>query len=146
MQGGIIIFVYHKVHTGDAVPVKAPIQIRQSKVISHEVTDMLDKRITEPSTSLWSTPVLLAKNLDRSWHFCVDYRRPNEVTNKDVYPIRSLRTHLTVCKDPAISQLWIEEEGTWRYHFIRMNGQRLHSWRPMVFFTLTSCRLAFVTL
>ena len=48
---------------------------------------MLDKDIIEPSSSPWSSPILLVTKNDDSICFCIDYRRLNAVTVKDVYPL-----------------------------------------------------------
>ena len=48
---------------------------------------MLDKDITEPSTSSWSSRVVLVNEKDGSVLFCVDYRRLNDVTRKNAYPL-----------------------------------------------------------
>ena len=51
------------------------------------VTEMLEQGLIEPSTSPWASPIVLAKKKNGSWRFCVDYRKLNDVTRKDSYPL-----------------------------------------------------------
>ncbi|CAF1470340.1 unnamed protein product [Adineta steineri] len=57
------------------------------QVINKEVQKMLHNRIIEPSNSSWAAPVVIVKKSDGSPRFCIDYRRLNTITQKDVYPL-----------------------------------------------------------
>ena len=80
----------HQIYTGNAPPVRqavrrVPPQRRQQV---HELLNrMLKDDIIQPSSSPWAAPVVLVKKKNGSLRFCVDYRRLNEVTRKDAYPL-----------------------------------------------------------
>ncbi|GBL71635.1 hypothetical protein AVEN_81965-1, partial [Araneus ventricosus] len=81
--------VKHRIETSDNVPIKQ-IPYRTSaterRAIENEVQRMLKEDVIQPSDSPWSSPVVLVKKKNGEWHFCVDYRRLNKITKKDVYP------------------------------------------------------------
>lgn len=82
--------VEHGIITNDAKPIKSRpyrVPFHQREVIDKEVDKMLEDGIIQPSFSPWSSPVVLVTKSDGTTRFCVDYRKLNNVTVKDAYPL-----------------------------------------------------------
>ena len=88
----------HKIDTGDARPIhQAPRRLPMSKkqVAEKEVQRMLDMGIIEPSTSPWSSPIVLVNKKTGDVRFCIDFRKVNDVTKKDSFPLPRVDDSLT---------------------------------------------------
>ncbi|KAJ8268644.1 hypothetical protein COCON_G00138160 [Conger conger] len=66
-------------------PYRIPEARRQT--IREEVARMLDLGVIEESQSAWSSPIVLVPKPDGSWRFCNDFRRLNEISRYDAYPM-----------------------------------------------------------
>ena len=82
--------VEHEIDTGDSSAIRcAPRRMSPQKMKRkrNSVTEMLTSGQIEPSDSPWLSPVVLVTKKDGGTRFCVDYRRLNDVTVKDAYPL-----------------------------------------------------------
>lgn len=84
-------FINHKIFTDPIPPIFSPqyrVPYASRKIIEEHVAKLLEQGIIEPSSSAWSSPVLLVKkHSSNEYRFCVDFRRVNAVIKKDLYPI-----------------------------------------------------------
>lgn len=56
-------------------------------VINQEVDDMLRRGVIEPSTSPWSSPVVLIKKATGEFRFYIDMRSVKDWSVKHAYPL-----------------------------------------------------------
>ncbi|GBN85459.1 Transposon Ty3-I Gag-Pol polyprotein [Araneus ventricosus] len=80
----------HRINTGDHPPIKQyprRLPLSRKEEADHLVKEMVDNGIIEESSGPWASPIVLVKKKDGSTRFCVDYRKLNEITKKDSYPL-----------------------------------------------------------
>ena len=80
----------HDVDVGDSRPIKQyPYRVSPQKreAMKREVDYMLENNIVEPCISEWASPCLLVPKADGSDRFCTDFRKVNQVTKTDSYPM-----------------------------------------------------------
>lgn len=90
--------IKHSIDTNNAKPIytksyRYP-QIHKEEVRT-QISNMLKQRIIRPSISPWSSPVwIVPKKLDASkkqkWRIVIDYRKLNELTIDDKYPLPNI--------------------------------------------------------
>lgn len=82
--------IKHHINTGDHPPSRQhPYRASRMErdLISSKIKEMLSQGIISPSSGPWAAPVILVKKKNGEFRFCVDYRKLNRVTVKDVYPL-----------------------------------------------------------
>ncbi|GBN32942.1 Retrovirus-related Pol polyprotein from transposon 297 [Araneus ventricosus] len=80
----------HRINTGDHPSIKQysrRLPLARKEEADNLVKEMVDNGIIEESSGPRASPIVLVKKKDGSTRFCVDYRKPNEITKKDSYPL-----------------------------------------------------------
>ena len=91
--------VTHQIPTGTAAPIREryrtiPPSLYQE--VRGLLKGMLDAGVIRESCSPWAAPIVLVqKKGSGAWRFCVDYRKLNQVTTKDAFPLPRIEDSLT---------------------------------------------------
>ncbi|GFW21873.1 retrovirus-related Pol polyprotein from transposon 412 [Trichonephila clavipes] len=80
----------HRIDTADHPPIEQHprcLPFAKQEEVGTLLREMQENDIIEPSSSPWASPIVLVRKKDGSTRFCVDYRKLNDVTKKDSYPL-----------------------------------------------------------
>ena len=80
----------HNIDTGNSPPIRQfprRLPYHHRAEVDKQVNDMLSQGVIQPSTSPWSSPIVLVKKKDGSYRFCIDYRKLNSITKIDAHPL-----------------------------------------------------------
>jgi hypothetical protein len=103
------------------MPYHYPLAIKDE--IERQVAVMLQSGLIQPSTSSFSSSVLLIKKKDSSWRFCVDFCHLNAITRKSVFPVPVIEELL----DKLGNASWFTSlDLTVGYHQIRLLPSDTH--------------------
>ena len=87
-----------KINTGDASPIRCmprPVPHHKKAEVDRQLDEMLQRGIIKPSKSEWASPILMVKKKDGSLRFCIDYRKLNNVTKHDSFPLPNIQDCLS---------------------------------------------------
>ena len=109
--------VEHSINTGDHPPIKqasrrVPFAVRGE--VTKMINNMLADNVVQESASPWASPIVLAKKKDGSLRFCVDYRRLNAVTTKDVFPLPRIDDLLDKMRGKSVFSTLDAKTGYWQ--------------------------------
>lgn len=89
--------VQMEIDTGDTQPVNTPpykTGPAQRAVVEEHINAMLKDNICQPSNSPWASPIVIVPKPGGKTRFCIDFRKLNKITKKDVYPLPRIDTLL----------------------------------------------------
>lgn len=107
----------HQIDTGDAKPIKMPprrVPLHLQQEVSDHIKQMQEAGVIRPSCSPWAAPVVPVRKKDGSLRFCVDYRKLNDLTIKDAYPLPRINDALDSLTNAQVFSTLDLASGYWQ--------------------------------
>jgi len=136
-------WVKMEIETGDAKPISSPpyhASPAGRKIIDDTIAELLSEGVIEESDSPWASPVILVRQKGKD-RLCIDYRKINDVTKADQYPIPRIDDILsqfagksyftTFDANKGFNQIAVAEQDREKTAFRTHRG--LHQYRRMPF-------------
>ena len=102
----------------EALDTKKPLHVKE------ETSTAVKLQMASPASILtplsWASPVVLVKKKDGGTRFCVNYRKLNEVTKKDLYPLPRVDTTLDALSGSSWFSTLDLKSGYWE---VKVNKQ-----------------------
>ena len=109
--------IKHKIDTAESAPIRQPLRRTPIGFEGEEekyLREQIDQGVIRPSKSPWASPVVLVRKKDNSVRWCIDYRRLNEVTLKDAYPLPRIDMCLDCLASATIFSCLDLQSGYWQ--------------------------------
>lgn len=137
--------IEHKIRMKTDTPIRLryfPKNPKMREVIYAQVDDLLQRKLIEPSSSSYCSPIVLVKKKDTTWRMCIDYRKINENLERDAYPIPHIPNTLNRLQKAKVVSALDLKNGYWQipinpesrqYTAFIVPGRGLFQWRVMPF-------------
>ncbi|CAF4999789.1 unnamed protein product [Rotaria socialis] len=82
--------IHHAIETGAHPPIyTSPYRVsyKDEQIQREEIDKLFKQGVIEESTSPWSSPIVLVRKKDGSVRFCIGFRKLNNITTKDAFPM-----------------------------------------------------------
>lgn len=133
----------HRIDTAEAAPVRQPMRRTPQGFEGEEekyLNEQLAAGVIKPSCSAWSSPIVMVRKKTGDVRVCIDYRKLNERTIKDAYPLpridmcldclSSAKLYSTIDLQSAYMQLELAKEDRHKTAFITKYGLFEYSVMP----------------
>lgn len=114
---GVTRLMEHEIRLKDCNPIKQryyPRNPYMQQKIYDEVDSMLTGGVIEPSSSPWSSPIVLVKKASGGLRFCIDFRKVNEASEKDAYPLPRIDSILDKLREARFISTLDLKSGYWQ--------------------------------
>jgi hypothetical protein len=93
---------------------------KELEIVKQYLVDNLNKGFIAPSQAPFAAPVLFVRKANGSLRFCIDFRKLNQITRKDRYPLPLIdETLARISKAKIFTKLDIRQA----FHRIRIDPQ-----------------------
>lgn len=115
---------------------------KMREIISKQVDELLADGHIEPSASPYCSPIVLVKKKDNTWRMCVDFRKINEHSERDAYPMPHIPSILNRLRNARYISSIDLKNGYWQipirpedrqFTAFVVPGKGLFQWRVMPF-------------
>lgn len=114
---------------------------KERQFIEEQIKTLLELGVIEPSRSPWGSPIVLVKKADGSFRMCIDYRKLNEASKTETYPLpfledvvdrlRGKRVFSKIDLKSGYWQIQMSSDGVDKTAFVTHMGA--FQWRRMPF-------------
>lgn len=142
---GITTYTEHVIRMKSDEPVRHKYFSKNPKmreIIYKQIDELIKSNRIEPSSSSYCSPIVLVKKKDDSWRMCIDYRKINENSIRDAYPMPQIPSILNRLKEARYVSAIDLKNGYWQvpiradsrqYTAFTVPGRGLYQWRVMPF-------------
>eukprot|EP00741_Cyanophora_paradoxa_P023183 tig00021572_g22391.t1 len=112
-----LLYYEHVIKLTTRLPVFTPPRRMNPHAEEHarkEIQKLLELGLIEPSQAAYGSPVVLAPKKDGTWRFCVDYRRLNQITERDVFPLPRIDDQLERLRGSMVFSTADATAGFWQ--------------------------------